>query len=218
MTMFADREQAARRLAERLAHYGLSRPLVLAIPRGAVPMGKIVADTLGGELDVVLVRKLGAPGNPEYAIGAVSEGGEVLVEPQAEELGIPPAYVEAEARRQLALLAARRARYTPARPPADPYGRDVVVLDDGVATGATFKSALAVVRARQPRRLIAAFAVAPAQTVRELATLADDVVCLATPEPFYAVGMHYVDFRQVDDDEVIATLNASTPATAVSSG
>ncbi|HSF44048.1 MAG TPA: phosphoribosyltransferase family protein, partial [Thermoanaerobaculia bacterium] len=135
--LFADRDAAARLLAGRLARYRGQNPLVLAIPRGAVPMGRILAEELSGELDLVLVRKLGAPGNPELAVGSVAETGEIVVHPWAWEAGLSQPYVEAEARRQLEVIRDRRQRYTPGKPPADPAGRVVIVLDDGVATGAT---------------------------------------------------------------------------------
>lgn len=203
---FRDREHAARLLARELRAYKGRNPLILAIPRGAVPMGKILADALDGELDVVLVHKLGAPGNPEYAVGAVSENGEVTLRDSPDFESIPPVFVRAEVERQLQILRQRRARYTPERPPADPRDRVVVLVDDGIATGATFKAALAAVRARQPRKLIAAVGVAPRDTLAELRTLADEVVCLEAPPLFFAVGELFEDFRQVEDDEVVAIL------------
>lgn len=208
--IFDNREEAARLLAGKLAKYRGRYPLILAIPRGAVPMGRIVADELDGELDVALVRKIGAPGNQEFAIGSVDESGEVLVRDWAEEYGIPESYIEREARRQLAVIEERRRLYTPGQPPADPVDRVVIVLDDGVATGSTMLAALERVREQRPRRLIAAMAVAPRETVAELAKQADEVVCLATPEPFLAVSRFFRDFSEVTDDQVIAAL-ASVP-------
>lgn len=206
MLLFKNREEAARRLAGNLAGYRGQNPLILAIPRGAVPMGRILAEELDGELDVVLVRKIGAPGNPELAIGSVSESGETVVSPWAEDAGIPPFWVEQEAQRQLAILKQRRKLYTPDRLAADPVGRVVIVLDDGAATGSTLLAALEQVRARGPRKLIAAMAVAPRQTVKKLAEVADEVVCLASPEPFFAVSPFFEDFSQVSDGEVMAFL------------
>lgn len=206
---FRNREHAARELARRLRACKGQNPLILAIPRGAVPMGKILADELGGELDVVLVHKLGAPGNPEYAIGAVSESGEVVLRPEAEMEGFPRAWVEEEKEWQIETLRKRRARYTPERPPVDPRDRLVIVVDDGIATGATFKSALSVVRARKPRKLIAAVAVAPKASLEEVRHLADEVVCLETPPFFFAVSEYFGDFPQVEDDEVIEILRAA---------
>lgn len=206
---YANREEAARRLAQKLTAYRGQDPLILAIPRGAVPMGAVIARELDGELDVVLVRKIGAPGNPEFAIGSVSETGEVVVQGWAAEHGIRDSYVQAEAQRAGALLRQRRALYTPGRPAADPAGRVVIVLDDGVATGATLLAALAWARARHPRKLIAATAVAPPRTAADLRRAADEVVCLATPEPFYAVGEFFTDFSEVTDAEVVAALAAA---------
>jgi predicted phosphoribosyltransferase len=206
--IFANRESAARQLVERLAALRGSHPLVLAIPRGAVPMAALIAEALDGELDVVLVRKLGAPGNPELAVGAVAESGEIAVSDVARQLGVPEEYLEREAQRQLAVLRERRRRYTPDGRPADPAGRTVVIVDDGLATGATMMAALELVRRRAPRRLVAAAAVAPPQTLARLRGLADEVVCLAAPPSFRAVGEFFADFSQVSDEEVEAALEA----------
>lgn len=212
---FQDREHAARELARRLQECKGQNPLILAIPRGAVPMGKILADSLGGELDVVLVHKLGAPGNPEYAIGAVSESGHVVLRLHAEIEGLSRAWVDEEKEWQIETLRRRRARYTPERPPVDPRDRLVIVVDDGIATGATFKAALSVVRARRPRKLIAAVAVAPQASLEEIRPLADEVVCLETPPLFFAVSQFFDEFPQVEDDEVIELLRASRRAPAL---
>lgn len=206
---FRNREEAAHELAVRLAAWKGEDPLVLAVPRGALPMGAILAEALDGELDVVLVHKIGAPGNPEYAIGAVAESGEVALRPAAWREAGDVSYVEAETARQLATLRERRARYTPGRGPADARDRVTIVVDDGVATGATLMSALDLVRRQRPRRLIAALGVAPRETVGELARYADEVVCLATPSPFFAVGQFYDDFRQVEDGDAVAALRAA---------
>ncbi|MGB7397459.1 MAG: phosphoribosyltransferase family protein [Candidatus Macondimonas sp.] len=206
--MFADRLDAARRLAARLSHLKGRHPLVLAIPRGAVPMADHIACALDGELDVVLVRKLGAPGNPEYAIGAVDEAGQVQLNPDVAE-GIDPDYLHEEISRQRAVLAARRQAYGPA---VDPTGRVVIVVDDGVATGSTFIAALRALRAQQPQRLIAAFGVAPPEALHRFSRLADEVVCLETPAWFGSVGAFYQDFPQVTDAEVMRLLQARTGA------
>jgi predicted phosphoribosyltransferase len=203
---FADRESAARELAQSLAAWRGQRPLVLAIPRGAVPMGKIIAEALDGELDVVLVRKLGAPGNPEFAIGSVDETGHVYVADHARQLGISDRYIEQEKTAQLETMRKRRADYTPVRAPIDPKDRVAIVVDDGIATGSTMIAALRAVRAKQPKRLIAAMGVAPPDTLERLRREADEVVCLAAPVHFYAVGQFFADFPQVSDEEVIACL------------
>jgi predicted phosphoribosyltransferase len=206
---FRDREHAARLLAKELRAYKGQNPLVLAIPRGAVLMGKVLADELDGELDVVLVRKLGAPGNPEYAIGALSETGELVLRKAPHVEAIPPRYIEEERRRQLAVLRDRRAWYTPERPPVDPRDRVVIVVDDGIATGATLKAALTLVREKKPRKLIAAVGVAPKASLAEIRAVADEVACLETPPWFFAVGEFFGDFRQVEDREVIQILRAA---------
>lgn len=203
--MFKDRADAAGQLVERLRHLKGEHPLVLAIPRGAVPMAKHIADALGGELDVVLVHKLGAPGNPEYAIGAVSEDGTVQLSEHGRRL-CSEDYLEHEVDAQLRTLRERRQLYTPVRPPVDPTGRVVIVVDDGSATGATMIAALQTLRQRQPSRLIAALGVAPPDTLRRIEVEADEVICLLTPSLFYAVGQYFSDFRQVGDAEVVELL------------
>lgn len=208
---FASREAAAELLARNLAPYDGRHPLVLAIPRGALPMGRIIADALHGDLDVVLVRKIGAPGNPEYAIGAVDEEGQIWTDPLAGRLGIDGRYMRDEAARQLKVIKTRRAQYTPIHPALDPRGRVVIVVDDGVATGATLGAALRLLRQRRPARLVAAFAVAPPDTIARLQPLADDLVYLSAPEPFHAVGEFFTDFREVKDEEVLRILRGISP-------
>lgn len=205
--VFQDREQAAGLLAERLREYKGMKPVVLAIPRGAVPMGRIVSRELDGEFDVVLVRKLGAPGNPEFAIGAVEESGWVFLSPWAASAGADADYIESAKQRELKTIAKRRAQYSPLRPALDPKGRIVIVLDDGLATGSTMIAALHALKARSPRKLICAVPVAPPDTVEKVAPYCDEVVCLHTTPDFRAVGQFYLDFRQVEDDEVIAILS-----------
>jgi len=206
---FRDREEAARHLLRALDRFRGERPLVLAIPRGAVRMGRIIADGLGGELDVVLVRKIGAPGNPELAIGAVDEQGAVVLNDNAAWLGSDNAYVQHEARRELALIRERRERYRHGQPALAVRDRCVIVVDDGLATGATMSAALKATRAQDPSRLICAVPVAAHESLAEVAELADEVVCLATPAPFYAVGQYYSNFSSVSDAEVAQVLAAA---------
>jgi putative phosphoribosyl transferase len=206
MGSYRNRDEAARLLAQALAAWKGQRPLVLAIPRGAVPMGRVIADALGGELDVVLVRKLPAPGSPEFAIGAVDETGWSHVAEWAASAGATQAYLERAVAAELATMRRRRAQYTPVRPPLDPAGRVAIVVDDGLATGETMLAALHAVRARGPKRLICAVPVASLEAVEKVRPHADEVVCLQSPTFFHAVGQFYLDFRQVDDEEVVALL------------
>ncbi|MCM2341386.1 phosphoribosyltransferase family protein [Rhodoferax sp.] len=204
--MFRDRIDAARQLADRLKSYRGKHPLVLGIPRGAVPLAKVIADQLEGELDVVLVRKLRAPQQPELAIGSVDESGWTYLSEVAQAYGGTADYLAAEKQTQMATLRQRRAQYTPIRPPISPAGRIVIVIDDGLATGATMISALHGLRAQKPAKLICAVPVAPPDTLATVAELADEVVCLETPPYFRAVGQFYQHFEQVDDEEVIKVL------------
>lgn len=208
--LFLDRKDAATRLAEQLSQYRGQHPLVLAIPRGAVPMAKIIADALDGEVDVVLVRKLRAPANPEFAIGAVDETGWIYLAEYAERVAGGQQYIESETATQLEVMRQRRAIYTPVRPPLDPTGRIVIVVDDGLATGSTMIAALHALRAKHPQKLICAVPVAPPDTLAKVTPYADKVVCLTAPEQFYAVGQFYQSFPQVSDEEVIALLGEVT--------
>jgi predicted phosphoribosyltransferase len=202
--IFNNREHAGELLARRLIRYKGKNPLVLGIPRGAVPMAKIIADSLRGELDVVLVRKLGYPGQPELAIGAIDESGATFLADYAAEVDAP--YLEAEKNRQLELIRRRRALYTPARPPVDPHDRIVIVVDDGTATGATMITALRAVRAKKPKELLCAVGVASPHAARALARECDTLVCLNVPAEFYAVGQFFRDFYPVSDEDVVAIL------------
>ncbi len=208
---FEDRAEAAQILVERLAKYRGRHPVVLAIPRGAVPMGKIIADGLDGDFDVVLVRKLRAPQNPELAVGSIDERGTVYLDPDTRQLWTGP-YLEREKQTQLETLRQRRAQYGRMGPPLDLEGRVVIVIDDGIATGSTMIAALRAVRAQQPAALVAATAVAPAETLRVIAREADEVVCVEVPDILYAIGAHFGDFSQVSDDEVVAVLQQARKA------
>jgi len=204
--LFEDRADAARELAAALAAYRGKNPLVLAIPRGAVTMGRILADELGGELDVVLVRKLRAPLSPELAVGAIEESGWAHVADHAASAGADEAHLRAEKETQLEALRARRKMYTPERAPVDPAGRTVIVVDDGLATGETMIAALHAVRSKEPSRLVCAVPVAAADSLSRVAPYADEVVCLHAPADFQSVGQFYVSFSQVEDEQVVALL------------
>lgn len=214
--LFENREHAARLLARRLsAYYKNKNPLVLAIPRGAIGMAEIIADVLGGELDVVLVHKLGAPGQPELAIGAIDETGKVFLSGYG--LDIDSAYLEAEKQAQLEVLRKRRARYTPSRGPIDPHDRIVIVVDDGSATGSTMTAALRAIRRSEPKKLVGAVAVASPGAARAIAREADALVYLNVPVDFYAVGGFFMDFSQVSDEEVTAILQKREPTISAES-
>jgi predicted phosphoribosyltransferase len=203
---FRDRLEAGHLLAQALYRYKGQNPLVLAIPRGAVPMAKVVADALGGELDVVMVRKLGAPFHKEYALGAVNESGWTYLNPEAEAAGGSKDYIEHEKEVQMATMRRRRAEYTPERGPISPQDRMVIVIDDGLATGATMIAALHSLRAYQPAKLICAVPVAPIDVVEKVGDSCDELVCLDASPHFYAVGQFYASFPQVEDEEVISIL------------
>lgn len=179
--------------------------MVLAVPRGGVVVGREVAERLGVLLDVIVPRKLRAPYNPELAIGAVAEGGEAVLDEMAH--GVGAAYLEQETKAQRAEIARRIKAYRGGRPLPSLAGRTVIVLDDGIATGATLIAALRAVRAMAPAHLVAAVPVAPPESVARMAGEADEVVCLIAPEMFHAVGQFYEDFTQVEDAEVVALLS-----------
>lgn len=212
---FADRRDAGRRLAERLLALTDEEPVVVALPRGGVPVASEVARTLGAPLEILAVRKLGAPHNPEYGIGAIAEDGTRVFDPEAlAVLGIDNAALAAIVARESEELRRRVAAYRGDRHPIELKGRTVVVVDDGVATGVTDTAALRSVRRKHPRRLILAVPVAAPDSLARLREEADDVFCLLAPALLYGVGQWYRDFSQVSDDQVIAALNESADATA----
>jgi putative phosphoribosyl transferase len=209
---FSDRREAGRALGARLATMRLMPPLrVLALPRGGVPVAVEVARALHAPLDLLLVRKIGTPWQPELALAAVVEGDppQIVVDDEVRRsVGEgADAYIERQAKVELAEIARRRQAWLHGRPPADVAGRTVVVVDDGVATGTTMRAALQALRLRGPAKLVLAVPVAPRETLQRLAAEVDELVCLATPSPFRAVGEHYLSFPQLDDDEVLAALD-----------
>jgi putative phosphoribosyl transferase len=211
-TRFLDRAEGGARLAEALLAYRGAHPLVLGIPRGGVVTAAEVARRLDAELDVVVARKLGAPTQPELAIGAVTaNGGRYLNDDLIGEIGVGDAYIEAESARKREEARERERRYRGDRPPLAIAGRVVIVVDDGLATGATMRAALRSVRAAGPARLIAAIPVGAKESCDALAAEADEVVCVTQPDPFYAVGMHYEQFAATSDDEVCEILAAPRP-------
>jgi predicted phosphoribosyltransferase/dienelactone hydrolase len=202
---FADRRAAGRLLGQALAKFQGLRPLVLALPRGGVPVGYEVARALGADFDLLLVRKLGAPGHEELGIGAIVDGPSpqvLLNEEIVRRLMLPPGYVERETERQLAELERRRSEYLGDRTPLPAQDRTVIVVDDGIATGGTIRAALQGIRRLRPRQLVLAVPVAPEDSLARLRNECDEIVCLATPDPFHAVGIHYADFSQTTDAEV----------------
>ena len=207
--MFADRRAAGRQLAARLHHLRQTEPLILALPRGGVPVGFEIARELDAPLDVLLVRKIGVPWQPELALGAVVDGTDpqVLInEGLASELAVARSYITSETARQLGEIERRRKVYLGDKEPPALARRTVIIVDDGIATGSTVRTALRAVRKAGAQRIVLAVPVAPEDTIAELRAEVDEIVCLASPSPFIAVGMHYARFPQLSDDDVVALL------------
>jgi predicted phosphoribosyltransferase len=213
---FVDRRDAGRQLAQQLAALKLERPIVYALPRGGVPVAAEIAAALGAPLDLVLVRKIGAPRQPELAVGAVVDGEtpeRVLNEDIARQTGATDEYIEEVCARELAEIERRRGRYLGSRPRADPRGRTVIVVDDGIATGATAIAALRALGRRGAARRVVAVPVAPPDTLARLRAEADEVICLMQPREFWGISDFYVDFHQLEDDEVTRALGAAAART-----
>ncbi|HLB03484.1 MAG TPA: phosphoribosyltransferase family protein [Gaiellaceae bacterium] len=212
--IFQDRQDAGKRLARELLRFKASDPIVLALPRGGVPVAFEIARALEAPLDLVLVRKIGAPDQPELAVGAVVDGEKteiVVNEDVLEALALSESFVRECAAREIEEIERRRRLYLSGRDRVPVAGKTALVVDDGIATGATMRAALRAVRRRQPSRLVLAVPVAPAETVESLRSEVDEVVCLSTPSFFGAIGYFYHDFRQVDDDEVRRLLAEAAP-------
>jgi len=211
MTGYQDRRHGGRVLADALRGYAGRRDVVvLALPRGGVPVAYEVATRLRAPLDVFVVRKLGIPWDEEFAMGAIASGGVLVLNREViDGLGIPKATVEAVIAREQAELSRREQRYRGGRPPLDVTGKICVLVDDGLATGSTMRAAVAGLRQRGPRRIVVAVPIAAPSTCQELSAEADEIVCAATPEPFVAVGRWYANFEQTTDEEVRAFLEAA---------
>jgi putative phosphoribosyl transferase len=213
VNLLRNRVEAGKQLAQALKTAS-ENAIVLAVPRGGVVVGYEVARALGVPLDVIVTKKIGAPDNPELAIGAVAEDGTfILDEDLVERLGVSREYIKAEVERQRQEIQRRLVRYRGDVPYPSLKNREVIVVDDGVATGSTLKAALRLVRNKGAKTVTVAIPVGPADTIRELEKLADRVICLQTPEPFYAIGQFYVDFAQTSDEEVTELLKLSREKT-----
>jgi putative phosphoribosyl transferase len=217
--MFRNREEAGRLIATRLKSRKLENPLILAIPRGGVVVGAAIARELNAELDVVLARKLHAPGRPELAMGAVGEDASLFILPEADELARAiPKYFEAECERERCELQKRHRLYRADRESSVVSGRSVVVVDDGIATGSTLIAALQFVRTQSPFEVIVAVPVASPSQLAQVRRWCDDIVCLSTPADFFAVGQYYRDFDPVEDDELVKLLNVDAEDVRIDKG
>jgi putative phosphoribosyl transferase len=206
---FADRAAAGRALAEKLIARDLVQPVVLALPRGGVPVAAEIACALKAPLDIVLVRKIGVPYQRELAVAAVVDGEQpetVVNEDVARLADIPRDYIDTQVREELEEIERRRRVYLQGRRRAPLQGRTIILVDDGIATGASVRAALKALKRKNPKALILAVPVAPAESIAELEREVDEVICLRRPEPFFAIGVHYLDFHQMSDGEVIALL------------
>jgi putative phosphoribosyl transferase len=208
-----DRRSAGRELARRISQRAFTDPVVLALPRGGVPVAFEIAEALGAPLDLLLVRKVGLPGQPELALAAIVDGERPDLVLNDEVVALSDLDADAIrdlAARELKEIERRRAAYMGSRPPVQVAGRSAIVVDDGIATGASMRAALVALRRRAPKEIVLAVPVAPSDTLADLRPLVDDVVCLAVPEPFHAIGLHYRDFHQLSDREVIDMLAKSS--------
>lgn len=207
MNTFRDREDAGRRLAERLLRYREENPVVLALPRGGVPVGAEISRALEAPLDVIVARKLGAPGQPELAIGAVAPGGVRLVNERVVRwLGIPEDWIERAAEKELAEVERRMRRFRGEWPAPEIRDRTAILVDDGIATGMTARAAIQAVRAEEPRRIVLAAPVCARETAEKLSQETDEFVCPEIPDDLWAIGLWYRDFHQVPDEEVVRLL------------
>lgn len=206
--MFRDRVQAGRQLAFKLSTMKFLNPLVLGIPRGGIVPAAVIAETIHGDLDVVLAHKLRSPSQPELAFGAVGEDGQIYVDQESSKaVGVTEEYLERESKTQLEKIRRRQALFRSGNPPASIAGRSVILTDDGVATGATLFAAIEVIKAQNPHELIVAIPVSPPCTLLELKRKCGKVICLSAPADFVAVGQFYTEFSTVSDQQVVDLLN-----------
>lgn len=217
-TNFASRTQAGQILAKQVAELSFERPVVLALPRGGVPVALEVSRVLKAPMDLLLVRKVGVPWQPELAAAAVVDGERrdlVFNDEVMLMLGLNREEIERAAEKEISEIDRRRKLYLKGREPISVAGRTAIVVDDGIATGTTVKAALQALKKRNPKRLVLAVPVAPSGTIEELAAFVDDIICLQQPDPFIAIGLFYSDFHQVDDEEVIAMLRAADASSQI---